>query len=149
MFRKLSELILMFLFFGICFWANAGQASQQDSQQSAAKPQESAVISFLPWKTQRIQSAQKALRQQQLSPEVNERAGDLARQLEYNLEMAHGLTILDYYALYLKNRSPQDLSEVAKSLSSSEVTELLVAYGKLLNKPSPEKAVSEAPATQK
>lgn len=63
------------------------------------------------------------------------------RQLEFNLEIAQGLTIHDYFALYLKNKSKQEMAEAIKQLSPDELSELLMAYRKsLYGLPSGDKA---------
>jgi hypothetical protein len=54
------------------------------------------------------------------------------RQLEFNLEIAQGLTIHDYFALYLKNKSKPEMAEAIKRLSPDELSELLMAYRKSL-----------------
>ena len=54
------------------------------------------------------------------------------RQLEFNLEIAQGLTIHDYFALYLKNKSQQEMAAAIQELSASELSELLMAYRKSL-----------------
>ncbi len=50
------------------------------------------------------------------------------RQLEFNLEIAQGLTIHDYFALYLKNKSKEEMASAIQKLSPEELSELLVAY---------------------
>lgn len=60
-------------------------------------------------------------------PQFEARAEKL-RQLEFNLEIAQGLTIHDYFALYLKDKSKQDMVKVIEKLSSEELSELLLAY---------------------
>ena len=76
---------------------------------------------------------------------VKKEAGEILRQLEFNLEIAHGLTIHDYFALYLKDKTQEEISRAVKELSADEVTELLSAYREQLygapkaKKPSPKK----------
>ncbi len=53
-------------------------------------------------------------------------------QLEFNLEIARGLTIHDYFALYLKNMSREDMAKAIEKLSPDELSELLIAYKKTL-----------------
>ncbi len=62
---------------------------------------------------------------------LNEKAEKL-RQLEFNLEIAQGLTIHDYFALYLKNKSKEEMALAIAKLSSEELSELLIAYRKSL-----------------
>ncbi len=62
---------------------------------------------------------------------VDEKAEKL-RQLEFNLEIAQGLTIHDYFALYLKNKTKEEMAIAIKKLSPEELSELLVAYRKSL-----------------
>ena len=65
-------------------------------------------------------------------PIVTKETGEALRQLEFNLEIALGLTIHDYFALYLKDKSQSEMTEVIKQLSAEEVSELLLAYRKQL-----------------
>ena len=53
---------------------------------------------------------------------------DRLRQLEFNLEIAKGLTIHDYFALYLKGKSKDEVTLAVAKLKPSEVSELLMAY---------------------
>lgn len=62
---------------------------------------------------------------------VEEKAEKL-RQLEFNLEIAQGLTIHDYFALYLKNKSKEEMAVAIQKLSPEELSELLMAYRKSL-----------------
>lgn len=50
------------------------------------------------------------------------------RQLEFNLEIAQGLTIHDYFALYLKDKTRDEMALAIQQLSPDEVSELLMAY---------------------
>ncbi len=59
--------------------------------------------------------------------ELNKRAERL-RQLEFNLEIALGLTIHDYFALYLKDKSKEEIAQVVGKLNPDELSELLVSY---------------------
>jgi hypothetical protein len=59
--------------------------------------------------------------------EINEKAERL-RQLEFHLEIAQGLTIHDYFALYLKNKSKDEMAAAIQKLSPEELSELLMAY---------------------
>lgn len=61
------------------------------------------------------------------SAEINEKAEKL-RQLEFNLEIAQGLTIHDYFALYLKDKSRPQMESAIQKLTASELSELLMAY---------------------
>ena len=61
------------------------------------------------------------------NPKLEARAEKL-RQLEFNLEIAQGLTIHDYFALYLKDKSKEQMSLAITKLSSDELSELLMAY---------------------
>ena len=61
--------------------------------------------------------------------------GEALRQLEFNLEIALGLTIHDYFALYIKDKSPEDLQQIVKLLSPNELSELLLAYRQQLFEP--------------
>lgn len=54
------------------------------------------------------------------------------RQLEFNLEIAQGLTIHDYFALYLKDKSKDEMAEAIKKLNADELSELLAAYRNVL-----------------
>ena len=54
------------------------------------------------------------------------------RQLEFNLEIAQGLTIHDYFALYLKNKTKEEMAQAIRQLSPDELSELLMAYRKSL-----------------
>lgn len=59
--------------------------------------------------------------------DLNKRAERL-RQLEFNLEIALGLTIHDYFALYLKDKSKEEMAQVVGQLNPEELSELLVSY---------------------
>ncbi len=54
------------------------------------------------------------------------------RQLEFNLEIAQGLTIHDYFALYLKDKSKEDMAKAIQKLNPEELSELLAAYRNVL-----------------
>ena len=54
------------------------------------------------------------------------------RQLEFNLEIAQGLTIHDYFALYLKNKDQIQMAQAIQKLSPDELSQLLMAYRKSL-----------------
>ena len=54
------------------------------------------------------------------------------RQLEFNLEIAQGLTIHDYFALYLKNKDQNEMAQAIQQLSPDELSQLLMAYRKNL-----------------
>lgn len=113
-----------------------------------ALPTAEAPMGFKVWKEKRVAQAKVALEavkrpveppKKVESPEgikEAERQLDLQaerlRQLEFNLEIALGLTIHDYFALYLKNKSKEEMSEAVKQLSPSELSELLVAYRETL-----------------
>ncbi len=58
---------------------------------------------------------------------LNRKAEEL-RQLEFNLEIAQGLTIHDYFALYLKDKSKKQVEQVIDKLTADELSELLLAY---------------------
>ena len=110
------------------------------------------LIGFKVWKQQRVVSARNALDtykgerlkgaveakdpkaepQPKAVPVVTEKTGEALRQLEFNLEIALGLTIHDYFALYLKDKTQSEVTEVIKHLSAEEVSELLMAYRKQL-----------------
>ncbi len=54
------------------------------------------------------------------------------RQLEFNLEIAQGLTIHDYFALYLKDKNKETMAAAIKKLNPDELSELLTAYRNVL-----------------
>lgn len=58
---------------------------------------------------------------------LNQKAEKL-RQLEFNLEIAQGLTIHDYFALYLKDKTRPEMESAIQKLTASELSELLMAY---------------------
>lgn len=70
--------------------------------------------------------------EQHIAEVVAARETEKLRQLEFNLEIAQSLTIHDYFALYLKNKSKAQMAEAIKKLSPEEVSELLLAYRKAL-----------------
>ncbi len=76
------------------------------------------------------------------SPLSIEEKAERLRQLEFNLEIAQGLTIHDYFALYLKSKTKAEMAEAIKKLSPDELSELLMAYRKSLY------GVPEVEATQ-
>ena len=65
--------------------------------------------------------------------QIQKNQAERLRQLEFNLEIALGLTIHDYFSLYLKNKSKEELAMVIPKLSPAELSELLVAYRKALD----------------
>jgi hypothetical protein len=56
------------------------------------------------------------------------RQAERLRQLEFNLEIALGLTIHDYFALYLKDKTKAEMAEAVGQLNPEELSELLVSY---------------------
>lgn len=99
-------------------------------------------MGFKIWKEKRVLQARSALDsvKKPAAPEVgpqSERQLDIQaerlRQLEFNLEIALGLTIHDYFALYLKNKTKEEMSEAVKQLTPGELSELLAAYREVLS----------------
>lgn len=131
-------------------------ASPNDFKQAAEVHKES-QLGFKEWKKNRVYEAKKALENYKLknvgnniaqkskgtqvvvlSPAPKIKAGEAIRQLEFNVEIALSLTIHDYFALYLKGKTREQLMEVVKKLSPDELSELLVAYRqRLYDIPSP------------
>ncbi|MEM7645971.1 MAG: hypothetical protein AAF203_03590, partial [Pseudomonadota bacterium] len=54
------------------------------------------------------------------------------RRMEFKLEIALGLTIHDYFALYLKSKTREEVAQAVTKLDPAEVSELLMAYKKAL-----------------
>lgn len=77
--------------------------------------------------------------------EVSQQQGaEKLRQLEFNLEIALGLTIHDYFALYLKDKNRQEMAAAIQKLSPDELSELLISYrDSLYGKPSIDKKDGE------
>lgn len=50
------------------------------------------------------------------------------KQLEFNLSLAQDLSVHDYFALYLKDKSRDEFQSVVQKLSPEELGELLLAY---------------------
>lgn len=149
MHRKHIELILMALFFVCCFFASNSHAASQPVQSTAQAAPIIPVMGFKSWKSQRVEQASKALVEYRLKQQgkaveassaqptkgVSANPGEALRQLEFNVEIAKGLTIHDYFALYLKDKSTSEISEIVKMLSPEELSELLIAYRKQLFDP--------------
>ena len=151
MHRKHVELILMTLFFACClFFANTSSAAstpQVANSKAIDTIQALPVMGFKSWKSNQVELASLALsdfrvKQQANGPDapakingVPMNPGDALRQLEFNLEIAKGLTIHDYFALYLKDKDTQEIAEIVKMLSPEELSALLVAYRKQLFEP--------------
>jgi|GEM_PF-6616964 len=143
MLQKLTELILMALFFGSCLWANASAAADLPPAEIEVQTTINPLLTFQVWKTQKINIAQEALTALKKDPKSPKAPGELARQMEYNLEVAHGLTVSDYFALYMKKKSPEEILALTKTLSPEEVATLLMGYKKLTE--TPQVAPSTAP----
>lgn len=124
-----------------------GQASEIDNKE---RP-----LGFSEWKLQRVDIAQKNLNDyrgqealvdggepternkpmaelSQIDQEKLDQKANQLRRLEFNLEIAKGLTIHDYFALYLKDRNQQQMAEVVAQLNPQELSELLIAYREAL-----------------
>ena len=68
---------------------------------------------------------------EQNSKELQAQAEKL-RRLEFNLEIAQALSIHDFFALYLKNKSHEEMTQVITKLDPQELSELLMAYKETL-----------------
>lgn len=75
--------------------------------------------------------------------------GERLRQLEFNLEIALGLTIHDYFALYLKDKSKDDMVKAVQKLSPEELSELMMAYRTSIYGAPRVESSSQAPKNQK
>ena len=80
---------------------------------------------------------------------IDPKEGETLRQLEFNLEIALGLTIHDYFAIYLKGKTKEEMVSAVQKLSPDELSELLIAYRKSLYGSPKAPAVSESPENQK
>ncbi len=118
---------------------NSGDNSESDNANNNSQNSE-AQSSSDPAKNSQVADAT-AAQDASSSPNIEEKAERL-RQLEFNLEIAQGLTIHDYFALYLKSKSKAEMAEAIKKLSPDELSELLMAYRKSLY------GVPEVEATQ-
>lgn len=85
----------------------------------------------------------------QKAPAVTSEDGERLRQLEFNLEIAQGLTIHDYFALYLKSMDKTQLAQAVQKLSPEELSELLLAYRQKLYGIPIKKAEVQAPVGEK
>lgn len=120
-----------------------------------------ALVGFQSWKTSQVSKAKTALASFKtptmktnpeaaepglINPETVENSEEKAeikkihsnqaerlRQLEFNLEIALGLTIHDYFSLYLKNKSQAEMATIIPKLSADELSALLIAYRKSLD----------------
>jgi hypothetical protein len=63
---------------------------------------------------------------------IQSKQAEKLRQLEFNLEIALGLTIHDYFSLYLKDKSKEEMAIVIPQLTPDELSSLLIAYRKTL-----------------
>ncbi|MCJ8278056.1 MAG: hypothetical protein HRT44_05855 [Bdellovibrionales bacterium] len=88
--------------------------------------------------------------QKTVQNQKDKEAGERLRQLEFNLEIALGLTIHDYFALYLKNKSKEDMVKAVQKLSPEEVSELMLAYkNALYGAPKVEAKAAQNPENQR
>ena len=69
--------------------------------------------------------------------------------MEFNLEIALGLTIHDYFALYLKDKSKDDMVKAVQKLSPEELSELMMAYRTSIYGAPRVESSSQAPKNQK
>lgn len=112
-----------------------------EGERTDAKDSETSTVS--PTETNNEEGTPKPLSQTDSAPTAE--SAERLRQLEFNLEIAKGLTIHDYFALYLKNKSKAQVASVIEKLSPDELSELLVAYRKSLYG-APEAPPAPAPA---
>lgn len=119
------------------------ESSEQQADEIKESPVEASLLGFQAWKKKQVFQARATLdafkapklednNEPEMKPEAQ---AERLRQLEYNLEIALGLTIHDYFSLYLREKSKEDLAEVVKQLSPEELSELLLAYRKKLQGP--------------
>lgn len=129
----------------------------------AAEP-ESNVLSFLAWKSTRVEEARLNLERAQLelggakglTPTAGQKAGapksgrpdQKVQQAQLNLEIAQELSITDYFVIYLgAMKDRESLVEVAKKLTPEEVADLLTAYQKQISNGGPRELAVPAPDT--
>lgn len=128
------------------------------TQKKQASTEVAALVGFQAWKQQQVfkakaaletfktpkageMSAEGALKEESIESseekaeieQIQKSQAERLRQLEFNQEIALGLTIHDYFALYLKSKSKEDLAKVIPKLSPSELSELLTAYRRVLD----------------
>ena len=136
-------MILIFsVFFGFFSWCAEGPELAQSEAVSAELPV-SPLLGFGEWKNQRVSQAQEALNEASPTqdpqfvgppapPEDPKIKAERVRQLEYNLEIAKSLSIHDYFALYLKDKNSDQISQLVEKLEPGQISQLLLAYKKSL-----------------
>lgn len=101
------------------------------------------VLGFLEWKSLRVHEAQQKVEQMNKTQgqaqvwQEGKTAADAQaatsgpveeQKLNFNVDVALQLNIQDYFSMYLKNLTPEEIKEASKKLNADEVAELLVAY---------------------
>ena len=104
------------------------------------------ILSFLKWKSMRVHEAQRRLDQVgTVGPSQQNQ-----EKLTFNVDVALQLNIEDYFSMYMKNLSPQAFKASAKQLTLDEVSELLLAYKKSLERGSqPQVKFTKGPKQKK
>ena len=119
--------------------------SAPSEQAPLTEVQKSKLMGFQEWKKLRILEATLALDEQktahveQVSKNDQQNQVDAVgapdpqisadqAQLRFNLEIAQNLTIHDYFAIYLKDKTRQEMAQVISQLNPAEITELLGSY---------------------
>lgn len=118
--------------------AETATATSEAASADPALPKPGAgpvVLSFLEWKSLRVHEAQQKLEQMnkgqgaqvwQEGKTIEEKPSE--QKLNFNVDVALQLNIQDYFSMYLKNLTPEELKEATKKLTTDEVAELLIAY---------------------
>lgn len=119
---------------------NANKGSQEST-----KPEEASEKSQAPVEPTKSEVAAEVPSAVSTDP----KAGETLRQLEFNLEIALGLTIHDYFALYLKDKNKEDMVSAIQKLSPDELSELLMAYRKSLYGLPKQPEAQQSPEAQK
>ena len=87
------------------------------------------VLSFVEWKALRVHEAQQKVERAQVGGNSGalENKGIDPQKLNFNVEVALQLNIQDYFSMYLKNLSAEELRVATQKLTDAEVYDLLLA----------------------